>query len=74
MLPTIAELAARHPGDRIAVMSHNVTNRAYLAGLLGIPIDRARDIRQANGGISVIQYGEKGPVVETVNAAFHLRT
>ena len=29
------DLAAKHPGRRIAVVSHNVTNRAYLAGLMG---------------------------------------
>ncbi|HEY2155119.1 MAG TPA: histidine phosphatase family protein [Isosphaeraceae bacterium] len=73
MVPTIAELVSRHPGERIAVVSHNVTNRAYLAGLMGMPIDRAREIRQANGGISVIRYQPPAAaVVETVNAAFHL--
>ncbi len=72
MVPTIAELASKHPGQGIAVVSHNVTNRAYLAGLMGIPIDRAREIRQANGGISVIHYGKDKALVETVNASFHL--
>ena len=27
---------------RIAVVGHNVTNRGYLAALMGIPIDRAQ--------------------------------
>ncbi len=72
MVPTIAELVARHPGERIAVVSHNVTNRAYLAALMGIPIDRAREIRQANGGISVIRYEGGRRVVETLNGRFHL--
>ena len=72
MLPAIAELASRHLGERIAVVSHNVTNRAYVAGLMGIPIDRAREIRQSNGGISVIRYDGSSPVVETLNARFHL--
>jgi broad specificity phosphatase PhoE len=72
MLPTIADLTSKHRGERIAVVSHNVTNRAYLAGLMGIPIDRAREIRQANGGISVILYENGKILVETVNASFHL--
>ncbi len=71
MVPTVADLASRHDG-RIAVVSHNVTNRAYLAGLMGIPIDRAREIRQANGGISVIRYEGGRGVVETLNGRFHL--
>jgi broad specificity phosphatase PhoE len=72
MVPAVARLAAEHPGGQIAVVSHNVTNRALLADLMGIPIDLARAIRQANGGISLIQYGVGAPVVETVNARFHL--
>jgi hypothetical protein len=39
---------------------------------MGIPIDRAREIRQANGGISEIRYEGLKAVVETVNASFHL--
>jgi broad specificity phosphatase PhoE len=72
MVPALAELASRHRGERIAVVSHNVTNRAYLADLMGIPIDRAREIRQANGGISVIRYEVDAASVETLNARFHL--
>jgi broad specificity phosphatase PhoE len=72
MVPTIAELASRHPGERVAVVSHNVTNRAYLAGLMGIPIDRAREIRQANGGINVIRHGDGVAVVDSLNSTFHL--
>ena len=72
--PAIAKLAALHPGDSIAVVSHNVTNRAYLAGLMGIPIDRAREIRQANCGINVIVYEDRKVIVETVNSQFHLES
>jgi len=72
MLPAVAAIAQAHPGERIAVVSHNVTNRAYLAGLMGIPIDRAREIRQANCGINTIHYEGARAVVETVNARFHL--
>ena len=72
MIPALAALAANNAGRRIVVVSHNVTNRAYLAGLLGIPIDRARSIRQANCGISIIRYEGGGTSVETLNSTFHL--
>jgi broad specificity phosphatase PhoE len=72
MIPTIADLASKHAGERIAIVSHNVTNRAYLAGLLGIPIDRAREIRQSNCGINVIKYEGSKPIVETMNSTFHV--
>jgi broad specificity phosphatase PhoE len=72
MLPALAALAESHPGERIAVVSHNVTNRALLAGLLGIPIDRAREIRQSNCGINLITYHDGKTVVEMINSQFHL--
>lgn len=71
-VPALARLAARHPGGRIVVVGHNVVNRAYLASVLALPIDRARGIRQENGGISVIDYEEGQPRLVTLNAALHL--
>jgi broad specificity phosphatase PhoE len=68
----IESLVSGHHGEHIAIVSHNVTNRAYLAGLLGIPIDLARSIRQANCGINVIRYEGGKPQVETLNSRFHL--
>jgi broad specificity phosphatase PhoE len=68
----IESLVSGHRGEQIAIVSHNVTNRAYLAGLLGIPIDLARSIPQANCGINVIRYEGGKPQVETLNSRFHL--
>lgn len=70
--PVIAALAAAHPGEQIIVVGHNVVNRAYLASLLGLPIDRARSLRQANGGINLIQYNGPSAQVVTLNASLHL--
>ena len=70
--PAVAALAAAHPGGRIAIVSHNVVNRACLAAWLGVPIDRAREIRQANGGINVIDFDGDAIRVEMLNAGFHL--
>ncbi len=70
--PALTRLAAAHPGERIAVVGHNVVNRACLAPLLGLPIGLARSLRQANGGISVIDHDDEGARVETLNAQFHL--
>ena len=72
--PAIAAIAGEHPGERIAVVSHNVTNRDFLAGLLGVPCNRAREIRQSNCGISIIAYDGDRVTVETVNSTFHLES
>lgn len=69
----IAELIASHRGGRIAVVGHNILNRAYLAPLLGLPIEKARGIRQANAGINVIEVEPEGrSVLITLNSALHL--
>lgn len=70
--PVMGRLALEHRGESIAVVAHNVVNRAYLAGLLGVPIERARAIRQSNGGINVVEYEDSRAQVFTVNAALHL--
>jgi broad specificity phosphatase PhoE len=71
--PALAALAAQHAGEAIAVVGHNVVNRAYLAGVLGLPIDAARAIRQANGGINEVRYAEGKPTLITLNAELHLQ-
>lgn len=75
--PAMAELARRHPAGRVAVVAHNVVNRAYLALLLGVPIALARTLPQNNGGINVIHHPPDAPPdalpkIVTLNAALHL--
>ncbi len=70
--PILTELAAAHPGGSIAVVGHNVVNRAVLARLINLPIDYARALRQSNGGINVLEYENHGWTVLTLNSTFHL--
>ena len=73
VLPALNALATLHPGGRIAVVAHNVVNRAYLAALLNLPISQARGLPQANGGINLIRYDLHAPArIVTLNAALHL--
>ncbi|GAC1337958.1 MAG: histidine phosphatase family protein [Isosphaeraceae bacterium] len=70
--PAMKTLARQHKGERIAVVGHNVVNRAYLAQILRLPIQQARAIRQANGGVNLVVYRSEGPTVVTLNACLHL--
>jgi broad specificity phosphatase PhoE len=72
--PAIARLAGGYPGASIVVVGHNVVNRAFLAGPLGLPIGLARTIRQSNGGISLVEYDGPGapPRVVMLNGCLHL--
>lgn len=72
VVSALDELLRRHAGEAILVVAHHVVNRTYLAGLLGLGPDRARQVSLDNCGISVVvRTGEK-TAVGTLNAAFHL--
>jgi broad specificity phosphatase PhoE len=70
--PALERLALEHEGGAIAVVAHNILNRAVLAGFLGLPIDLARTLRQANGGVNLIEYGQGKPIVVMINSCLHL--
>jgi broad specificity phosphatase PhoE len=70
---TLDELLQVHEGQAILVVAHHVVNRTYLAGLLGLPAERARQVSLDNCGISVVVRAEEKTAVTTLNAAFHLQ-
>jgi broad specificity phosphatase PhoE len=67
-------LLKRHVGQRIAVVAHNVVNRAYLSHLLGLDINLAKNIEQSNTCVNVIEYdaGKDRASLVTLNANFHV--
>lgn len=68
----LRQLATRHRDENIAVVAHNVVNRAVLATLLGLSIEKARSLRQSNGGINVLEALEDELKVVCMNACLHL--
>jgi broad specificity phosphatase PhoE len=69
----LEELLTRHTGAALLVVAHHVINRTYLAGLLGLPLEQARQVRLDNCGISVVIRQGKQTTASTVNATFHLQ-
>jgi broad specificity phosphatase PhoE len=69
----LEELLRLHVGQAILVVAHHVVNRTYLAGLLGLPPNRARLVSLDNCGISIVERQGEATVVNTLNAAFHLQ-
>jgi broad specificity phosphatase PhoE len=70
--PALDELLHRHAGETILVVTHRLTTRTYLAGLLGLPIAQARRVHVDNGGVSVVVRDGDETLVRTVNAILHL--
>ena len=70
--PAIERLLDAHAGESIAVVAHNVVNRAFLSHLLGLDPRMAPKIAQANCCVNLIRRrGGKMDLV-TLNGVFHL--
>jgi broad specificity phosphatase PhoE len=71
--PALNELLERHAGQTVLVVAHHVVNRTYLAGLLGLSPNNARQVSLDNCGVSVVVRDGDKRSVATLNAAFHLQ-
>jgi broad specificity phosphatase PhoE len=71
--PAIDDLLANHAGRSVLVVAHHIVNRTYLAGLLGLTLDQAKQVTLDNCGISVVIRDGAETTVNTLNAAFHLQ-
>jgi broad specificity phosphatase PhoE len=71
--PAIDGLLLAHQGQSILVVAHHIVNRTYLAGLLGMGPELARQVVLDNCGISVVVRDGDKTTVGTLNAAFHLQ-
>ena len=69
----IEDLLCRHEGKSVLVVSHHVVNRIYLSGLLGLPLEQARQVSLDNCGVSVVTRDGASTSVSMLNAAFHLQ-
>jgi 2,3-bisphosphoglycerate-dependent phosphoglycerate mutase len=70
MVAALTRIALQHPGQRIAVVSHNGAINAGIAAFLGI--DRDFFFPAANTSISVIRLFEDRHLVVTINDQSHL--
>ncbi|MEZ4734227.1 MAG: histidine phosphatase family protein [Caldilineaceae bacterium] len=67
------ELAERHPGERIVVVSHGSFLRFVLSDILGVPLGAKQGFRLANGSLSEIAYEDGEWSVTTLGEVYHLR-
>jgi broad specificity phosphatase PhoE len=72
VLPALEEILNRHLGQCVAIIGHNVVNRAILSKYMHVPLPLARHLVQDNGGINVLRFAQGQTRVESVNSNFHL--
>ncbi len=70
--PTFDWVLRQHMSETIVVVAHNIVNRVYMAGLLGLELSRAKDIRQANACVNLIRHHDSTTDLVTMNSIFHL--
>jgi broad specificity phosphatase PhoE len=70
--PVLNGMLGEHEGETIAVVSHHVVLRVWLAALLGLPLARARQVRLANASLSVVVRHGMQTSVQLVNDIGHL--
>ena len=68
-----AELAERHPGEQIVIVSHGSFLRVMLSHMLGIPLDSKQRFRLANGSLSEATWRNGEWQVLTLGEVYHLR-
>jgi len=68
----LEELAARHQGETVFVVTHGGILMALFEGVLGLPFGSAGRYRRANASWNVLTRGPEGWVVETWGDVSHL--
>lgn len=73
MRAVLAEIAARYEGQTVAVVSHGVAIRSFLASALGIPSEQIDSLPHGdNTAVACLRYDGGALTVEYYNDASHL--
>jgi len=68
--PVFHELLRQHEGQAIAVMGHQIVNRVIVADLLGLEMAKARRLKFANAGVSLISMENDQPILVSLNISW----
>jgi alpha-ribazole phosphatase len=71
VLPALDEIRERHDGEVVAAVAHGGVARVILAEALGMPGSALFRLDQACGGVSVVDWIERAPVVRAMNARLY---
>jgi len=73
MASAVAEIAAQHPGQTVAIFTHGNGIRSLLAHMLDIPSDRLSEVGHCeNTGVSLLEFDGEAFHVRFMNDAVHL--
>jgi broad specificity phosphatase PhoE len=69
--PALRDILERHAGQNIAVVAHNLVNRVYLAGFVGLDLKHARKLRQMNCCINLLHHYQGTTELVSLNSVLH---
>jgi broad specificity phosphatase PhoE len=70
--PALEDVARRHAGEAVLVVSHKTVIRALMCHVLGMPLERYRRIGQHNCALNVLHMGGERIDVAVINDRGHL--
>ena len=73
MMEALRELAQRHEGQTVVIVSHGAAIRTVLCDVLGMDLNRLWAIRQSNTAVNILEMLPQKVLVSLVNDVHHLR-
>ena len=73
MMEALRELAERHEGETVVIVSHGAAIRTVLCDVLGMDLNRLWAIRQSNTAVNILEMLPQIVLVSLVNDVHHLR-
>ena len=73
VLGALEEVHRRHAQQTVAFVTHDAVCRILICHALGLDDSHHWQLRQDTGAISVIEYGDRDPVILAINDACHLQ-
>ena len=72
-IAALSELAARYPGQDVAVVTHTFVLLSVLCHVLGVPLSQFRRLFVDRASLTIIEFGGEYPVLRSFNDVAHLR-
>jgi broad specificity phosphatase PhoE len=71
-LAGLAELRARHDGQRVCLVTHGIVARILILQALGLPLDRLWSVHVSFSGVSELEFRDDWTAVHRMNTLVHL--
>ena len=69
-----SEIVARHKGQTLAIVSHNLCNTTILCKILDLHLNLFRRIKQSSTALNEIEFGQYGAVIMRLNDTHFLNS